>query len=694
MSLDMHKWSDHLLLLNTHSNTLLTSLHCAKQLLQDPNAASGSPTSNDILSKGGSPDVAFAYKGEAVSPMSPSRPALERLRVLAEAGETGIGEVFKRMIKKFPEVGDLAKLSGYQAFQSASDTILEDFRPFYDLLTACTEWAETAIAVLHQSMNFVALSRDTNPDLVTAFLDLLVNYVSVIYMVHGLGNERKIVASGYAKAWEVVNRNQEIQWARLSRFIANHEKPLAALQESLGPVAPRIFSFVLELKMDLTTRLGVTAEGYRKTGVLSLVPEMSGVKAPEADEKHLLGLTLQNRIFSTIIIGFLVCPQEIIKNPASLDVLKQALGYGYVVPLVRNETLNYTSEFDASIKSHSKLSKILKGVINDTLTLNQPLIHPFHAGRRDYLRHHLRQILSLVSSSTPLLCAKFAVVTAALGFAREEILWYFWHLDDAAGGGKKKKKAVEGRGWDTGVVELCWLVGEVGRRIMACVDAIRSTLATHMANVHAPTLITILESAFQSFPELANEATGMLLGAILDTLRVIPTDQVSELVSGGGFEGLRLNWLRYQVCAALPTTAANIQDSATLITLMNELYNKSKWLDTFDTQLTSLTSLRLLYYYQTPLQELLKECMDSSPEMMRCVGVLGTIAESFLGNVSPGWPAEAKQLQIHTPLFATEIYSILGQYAASVAHDVAVLNAQYALQAVPSEAVAFLPGVG
>ena len=106
MSLDINKWSDHLLLLYNHAQGLLAALYCAKQFV-DPEATS---PASDILARGGSPDVSFTYNGSPVTPVSASRPALERLRVLAEAGETGLADFFKKIVKKFPEVGDITKV--------------------------------------------------------------------------------------------------------------------------------------------------------------------------------------------------------------------------------------------------------------------------------------------------------------------------------------------------------------------------------------------------------------------------------------------------------------------------------------------------------------------------------------------------------------------------------------------------------
>ncbi|KAJ3050881.1 Nck-associated protein 1 [Rhizophlyctis rosea] len=663
MSLDINKWSDHLLLLHSHAQGLLTALYCAKQFI-DPEATS--PTS-DILARGGSPDVSFTYNGSPVTPVSASRPALERLRVLAEAGETGLGDFFKKIVKKFPDVGDITKSSSYQAFVKASDSILEELKPYYDLLSATAEFAETALTVLQQGVNLLNLSFDTNPEIVNAFLDLLVSFVSIIYLV--------------------TKQKEELNWIRLSKFISTYDKPLPAIQENLAILAPRIMSILLELKPQLTQRLCISADGLRKTAVLSLTPEMSGVKAPEPDMKHLQGLAAQSRYFAITVIGFLLCPGEVVKNPNSIDHLKLAFSYAHVLPLVRNETLDIPAEYEANMKANSKLGKILKNDLLDALASSHINSPAFHKERRDYLRHQLRQILCLCDDHD-IITTRFMVIVSAIGFAKDEILWYFHHLENDLVGKKKGKK--EPRSHDVGVMELMWLLKEICRHLMQNVDVIRDAMANHVAGLHVPGVLEIIDNALQS-PELAAENTGLLLRAIGDSLAQVPTERLSEVIQEGGLEAVRLNWLRFQVCAALPTSVAAVPGVADLSVLMGDLFVKSRWLDKFSNCIKHYSSLHGLCYYQTPLQELLRECMDTNPESMRFVGVLGVLAEEFMNNVSPCWPTEQKQLSIHSVLFATEVYSILGQYAANIAHDIALKHIDHETQVLPQDCLALLP---
>lgn len=65
------------------------------------------------------------------------------------------------------------------------------------------------------------------------------------------------------------------------------------------------------------------------------------------------------------------------------------------------------------------------------------------------------------------------MMVAALGFAKDEVLWYFYHYDVDMNGtrmGKSKRMdaksmAVGGVGFDSGISELLWLIQELRLRL-------------------------------------------------------------------------------------------------------------------------------------------------------------------------------------------------------------------------------------
>ncbi|KAJ3021788.1 Nck-associated protein 1 [Thoreauomyces humboldtii] len=674
--MNIELWADHLLALQVHGRSLLNALHCAKHAIgSHDHSIASSPT--DLLSKGGSPDVAYTYNGAYLTPASPSRPALERLKML---GDANLADAFKKMIKKFPEQVDITKDAKYQAFRDSHLHILEEFKHYYELLVSVMEFNEASTAVLQQATSLVNLSYDVNPELVNAFLDLLVTYVSVVYMSSTIGNERKVIAAAYAKAFQLANGASEGNYLRLAKHIHTYEKPLHTIQDSCTTLAPKITALLLEMKPDVDARLCMTADNFRKMAILSLTPEMSGIKAPEPDEKHLRGLTHMNRQFQILVVGFLVSPSEIAKQPGCVDLLKQTLSYGHAMPLVRNEMLNIVGEFEASFKGQKKLSS-LRGLVGETITSTAASAAVFHKDRRDYLRHQIKQMICL-SSDKRIICTRFPMVASALGFARDEVLWYFHHLDHEVAGKKRTKKDV--RVLDVGIIELIWLIKDLGKSLRKNIDVVRDHFAHQIGQFYAPNLLDLIGNALG--PALEEEPIGILLKELYRLVTMFTTDDINELIDEGGLKALRMNWTRFQLAAALPSSGgiANISD---ISWLMTDLCERSKWLDEFNVSLEKLCDLRELCFYQGLLHEHLRECIDSAPELVRYCGAFGSLAEEFLSNVTPAWPAEAKHIAVHSVLFATEVYSVLGQLAANVAHDIAMNVVGYNNQILSQDAV-------
>ncbi|KAJ3166104.1 hypothetical protein HDU88_003651 [Geranomyces variabilis] len=674
MNIDL--WADHLLALQAHSVPLLGALYCARHAIgSTDHSIASSPV--DILSKGGSPEVAYTYNGSNLSPVSPSRPALEKIKSLADPS---FADAFKKMVKKFPEPVDITKDAKYQAFRDGHLQVLADFKNYYALLIAVMEFTETSAAVLQQSTNLVNLSFDINPELVNAFLDVLVAHVSVVYLAASIGQEKKIIASAYAKAYQLANGPTEPNFLRLGKHLMAYDKPLAAIHETCSMLAPKIVSLLMEMKPDLDARLCMTADNFRKMAILSLTPEMSGIKAPEPDEKHLRGLTIMNRQFRILIVGFLACPAEITKQSGYLDLLKQTLQYGQAVPLHRNEMLNITGEFEGAFKSQKKLAS-LKNYVSDVITTTWASCPALHRDRREYLRHQIKQMICL-SSDRGIICAKFPKVASALGFARDEVLWYFYHLDLDAGGKKRTKKDV--RNLDVGVIELIWLIKDLSKSLKKNIDVVRDHFAQQIGQFYAPNLLNLIENALG--PDIETESIGILLKELHRLVTMFTTDDINELIDEGGLQALRMNWLRFQLAAALPSSGgiANISD---ISWMMTDLCERSKWLDRYNETLDELCSLRELCFYQSVLHEHLRECIETAPELVRYCGAFGSIAEEFLSNVSAAWPQEAKHIAVHSVLFATEVYSILGQLAGGVAHDIAIISVSHGNQLLTQESI-------
>lgn len=127
----------------------------------------------------------------------------------------------------------------------------------------------------------------TNPQMCLEFLGLINLNASLVYLISDLQADLKVVATLYAAAMSVTGNSTDISssWLRISKLLSAIDKPFAFLMDQNSLVAPRIASLVLEIAPDIDSKLLLSAQSYRKEGILSLVPELSGVRAPELDDK-------------------------------------------------------------------------------------------------------------------------------------------------------------------------------------------------------------------------------------------------------------------------------------------------------------------------------------------------------------------------------------------------------------------------
>jgi len=55
-----------------------------------------------------------------------------------------------------------------------------------------------------------------------------------------------------------------------------------------------------------------------------------------------------------------------------------------------------------------------------------------HFERREFLRLQLQHLLSILKDKPGLAAPKFSQIIAAIGMGRDEVLWYFHHVDQQA----------------------------------------------------------------------------------------------------------------------------------------------------------------------------------------------------------------------------------------------------------------------
>ena len=267
-------------------------------------------------------------------------------------------------------------------------------------------------------------------------------------MVSSINSDLKFLLLVYINQSKVLDK-----WTRIERFITQMDNPHAYLIRAFHDILPKIVPLILEYKYDLDQIL-VSANEMRKLAILSLIPDLSGVKAPDIDKKFLKNLGNSNNIFKNLMMAILVVPFENLKQTDVLEMLKRLLNLGISISLVRSVSIHVGTHID---NSYGQKMKVL--ITNAQSKFNE--IWGFHAERRNFLRYQLRQIYHL-SQEEKIIIDKFQIVITALQMAKNEIFWYFRNLALADTDKKIKSKGV----LDLNIFELLNLITSLGTRLI------------------------------------------------------------------------------------------------------------------------------------------------------------------------------------------------------------------------------------
>jgi hypothetical protein len=138
------------------------------------------------------------------------------------------------MVKRFPDMGGLSQLPGYNLFEMARKEILDSLGEFYGILANVVDFKEAAFFALQDSTRLVNLSvraarkkkkrvllkqvgavgqPDWNVDVMEAFMRLLASYFRVNLLV-SLISDRKIITTVYSRAYVTVNNAEDVNFQR------------------------------------------------------------------------------------------------------------------------------------------------------------------------------------------------------------------------------------------------------------------------------------------------------------------------------------------------------------------------------------------------------------------------------------------------------------------------------------------------
>ncbi|KAI9144746.1 Nck-associated protein 1 [Paraphysoderma sedebokerense] len=674
MPYDLTKISEHLQILNSHAEDLLIAIYNVKKIISESSPESTSSSASN------SPTNA--------SPTNLIRP--QKLKLLTDNALSG---VIKYFLKKFPEVNEVQKANGHNAFTAAHKEIFEELKPIYKVFVGCLEFLDASSMVLLsiEKLTDTAINPEINPDVANPFLNLVMNYVTIQLMLSQLGTHRKSITAAYGRVFTMVNGMMEPNYKKVSDLMIYVDKPHANIIEALNPISFKISGAICSGMMDYSRGSMAPADQLRRTGGLSLVGmgATTNLRAPCMEDMRMKGFSGIANQTANIVLGFLTCPQELMKDPNALAAFKLAVGYNPTTKLVRDELFNIQQEYENTIKSMTKMSK-LKNLINDAFTNLPQKAATFHRDRREYIKNQLTQLISLCQDQPSIMGPKFPVVSATLGFARDEILCYFQQFDINMVSGKAKNSKMGQAALanvDLTILELIWLVLEMKKTVLVNKEVIQSYYVSFISKAYSPKLSEQVDSMIQQFKDTIPETVKELFLSLVDTIKNLSM----ESAKGNNLEALRVNWARLQTCMSLPFSFARQRNIPQVYSLMNEISWRTRFIDQLETYAEKTASLDGLYFYLDALRYHMNEIIaTSNVNQVKYFGVFGMLGEEFLKVPSSAWSTELENVSKVTTYFLEEVYGVIGNHTAQMLQAIAMQQVEYSKQVTHVAALSFV----
>lgn len=221
--------------------------------------------------------------------------------------------VVKLMTRKFPELADITKTSGWHSILQHQSALMDELLPYYELYASITDFDAMCREALAQSTLFVTMDFKVNGELCDLFLDLFVLLFKLsMFSVSVMQQEKRAILSTYAKLYYLQHHEHEPRWNRILKYIHTDRNWVQNLQDNLSPFSACIAKLCFQLQDQVNLSLNLGADGFRNLASLSLTPQFSGMKYYNRNYKESRRLPkTKTKRFSSIFFITVVSPWNI-----------------------------------------------------------------------------------------------------------------------------------------------------------------------------------------------------------------------------------------------------------------------------------------------------------------------------------------------------------------------------------------------
>eukprot|EP00053_Salpingoeca_punica_P016483 m.155851 g.155851 ORF g.155851 m.155851 type:complete len:1117 (+) comp16973_c0_seq1:63-3413(+) len=590
--------------------------------------------------------------------------------------------LLKASLKRFPQ-SDLPRDPKSVVYIKREEIIYE-LEEAYFVFVDVLEFKDAVMDVVTSmsvSMLHMDLKMTFHPT--SAFLELLANYVAVLSLLFKL-QDCKAIMTLYTTAVEIQKSSVEQSGPRLGHMLSEYDSPYRKLYEDFLPHG-KIVGKALESALQVFLRRHLTAEMLRKENTHSIIHMPAKLAQPSEHEFVLIDMLSHEVLVRWISLGYLLIPGELQRDDV-LGLLVLALQESFAIRIFRNETVAIHSAYDSlfsGLKEPKKYAK-QKTAIADSANSATTDALVFHAKRRDYIRHVLRQLSLLLGDKPGILGPKAPVVMSALGMARDEVYWLFRHKHTPAP--KAKGKMPAELLTDDRFPELLFFMSEMRLLLKQHANIITQYYAEYLSGCDTGVLLqtsgpftfdgqyeTVLLNAIKAeTPRASVQARVDLKGTRMDIFRFQTV--LSSKMNGGFLEQMTTN-------AAMAKGLTQFAESLNVIFYHSMLY------DSLDELVNDVSGISDVWYYSFQSYfELFKRGLESE-DQLRYLGGFCHMCDTFYRGASEFVPEErheiGNQLFTHTDQF----FKYMSHRAGSLIADIASQHVRINERLLPVNAI-------
>uniref|UniRef100_A0A671MNE2 Nck-associated protein 1-like n=1 Tax=Sinocyclocheilus anshuiensis TaxID=1608454 RepID=A0A671MNE2_9TELE len=529
----------------------------------------------------------------------------------------------KYINRKFPNFdirGGSQHLSNIQKQKSA---VLEGLHSYYESFIDVMEFRDH----VYELLNTIDASQcyfniAVNFDFTKNYLDLIVTYASVIYMLSRIDDKKAIVGM-YNCAYEFSNGNSDPSFPRLGQMLIEYDHPWKKLSEEFGPHTKSVTEALLSLLM-VYPRRNLSADQWRSAQLLSLLASPAAMLSPACCDTMACEYLSMEAMERWILIGFLLCHSSLNTNANSQNFWKMALRNGLYITVIRDEVLNIhklSEDFFDSLKGYSKRIPDIKEC-KEYVIINCGALR---REKRNFLRNALKELTKVLEDEPALLGPKALFVFMALSFSRDEVLWLVRHAENIP-----KTKTPEDYA-DSQMAELLYYMEKLRTLLAQHRYVIQRYHLQYLSQYDALALNDTIQGMY-----VCPEEESVLMSSFVSTLSAMLLISGNVRLSGG-----RISSYAYTSIGKAPLA---LKDYPELAKVMNMAQFHTRMMDNVNELLCETADLSILCFHARVFEKPFSQSSEDV-SMQRNLTAFPVICSHFSQCLHPLCPEETEDIE-------------------------------------------------